>query len=230
VSSLTISVFTPHSSGCPQCGNPQWKRCKCRNSHRCSWIRGVLPGTPRPRTRENRLALNTQIALQTRVKSFFRWAHSAGMVLRDPARQLRSITPDESGTMPLTPKQFDELLAATEKMNAGMRYNAARIGSIGTVCCWGTEFPSRATTRKLCRAIATQCTPVGLELSTCINTRSPCFYAHGFAKTEHLSIDRRDVIKRIHGSQNPLQYHLTQGSVGAKPSKRSQKLESRSLA
>ena len=32
VSTLTISVFTRHSSQCPQCGNPRWKRCKCRKS------------------------------------------------------------------------------------------------------------------------------------------------------------------------------------------------------
>jgi hypothetical protein len=50
------------------------------------------------------------------------------MIFRDPATQLKSITPDESDTMPLTPKQFEKLLPATEKLNADMRYNSAKIG------------------------------------------------------------------------------------------------------
>ena len=32
VTSLTISVFTRHSTDCPKANNPQWKRCNCRKS------------------------------------------------------------------------------------------------------------------------------------------------------------------------------------------------------
>ncbi|MGB9078161.1 MAG: hypothetical protein WCC26_15075, partial [Terracidiphilus sp.] len=59
---------------------------------------------------------NTQGFRLSRVKAFFRWAFAIGKIDRDPAAVLRSIKrEDAEETQPLTPAQFEELLAATYK-------------------------------------------------------------------------------------------------------------------
>jgi integrase/recombinase XerD len=76
----------------------------------------------------NRLALTTQAALLTRIKAFFRWATAMEYTRRNPCLMLKAITPDESQTWPLNPTQFEELLAATYKMDD----DAARVsGKVG---------------------------------------------------------------------------------------------------
>jgi len=47
---------------------------------------------------------------------------------RNPAQMLKAITADESRTWPLTPVQFEELLAATYKVDADARYKSAQVG------------------------------------------------------------------------------------------------------
>lgn len=221
VSTLTITVFTRHSSDCTQRENPQWKRCKCRKSlyiyeggkvtyksaktrsweraERVAqgerdkrdpvkaellkiaeteaakdavrlkplgealeqWLSGMkTPGESsveayRSTTRTIRrwaegvgvvcvsdvtpamldewrgswtTALTTQAALLTRVKSFFKWSAAMEYTRRNPALMLKAITPDDSQTWPLTPKQFEELLAATHKLDADARYKSAKVG------------------------------------------------------------------------------------------------------
>lgn len=78
--------------------------------------------------REDRLSLTTQAALLTRIKAFFRWATAMEYTQRNPTLMLKAITPDDSQTWPLNPTQFDELLAATYKMDAEARYRSARVG------------------------------------------------------------------------------------------------------
>jgi site-specific recombinase XerD len=77
--------------------------------------------SPSAKDEENRLALTTQMVLLTRTKSFFRWATAMEYTRRNPTLVLKAITPDDSQTWPLTPKQFDELLAATKKFDAEAR-------------------------------------------------------------------------------------------------------------
>src|ERR1035441_2065549 len=72
---------------------------------RASWAPGAADNT-------NKLALTTQAALLTRVKAFFKWATGMNFIERNPTLILKAITPDDSATQPLTPKQFDQLLAA----------------------------------------------------------------------------------------------------------------------
>jgi len=84
--------------------------------------------SPTAKEKENRLALTTQAVLQTRVKSFLGWASGIKLISSNPAAMLKPINPGESGTMPLDAKQFEELIAATHKLNAEMRYNAAKVG------------------------------------------------------------------------------------------------------
>jgi site-specific recombinase XerD len=72
--------------------------------------------------------LTTQAALLTRVKAFFRWATAMEFTRRNPAQMLKAITPDESRTWPLTPKQFEKLLAVTHKLDADARYKSAKVG------------------------------------------------------------------------------------------------------
>jgi integrase/recombinase XerD len=231
--STTISVFTRHSEGCPQAGNPQWRRCKCRKSLYIreggktsyvsaktrswelaerfaqnerdkrdpvkielrkiaeseaakeaaslplrksltdalnQWIAGMKgPGktsinaykstmrqilrwaertgvsavsdvtpamldewraswAPDAEEEENRLALTTQATLLTRVKAFFRWATAMEYTRRNPALMLKAITPNQSQTWPLTSAQFDDLLAATCRLDAQGRTEWERIG------------------------------------------------------------------------------------------------------
>ena len=76
----------------------------------------------------NRLALTSQAALCTRLKAFFRWAAGMEYTPRNPALMLKAITPDESQTWPLTPAQFEELLAATHRLDAEARYKSAQVG------------------------------------------------------------------------------------------------------
>jgi hypothetical protein len=73
-------------------------------------------------------ALTTQAALLTRVKAFFRWTTSMEYTRRNPALMLKAITPNDSQTWPLTPTQFEELLAATYKLDADARYKSAKVG------------------------------------------------------------------------------------------------------
>ncbi len=84
--------------------------------------------SPDAEEKSNRLALTTQAALLVRIRSFFTWATAIGYTERNPASLLKSITPGDSETMPLTPEQFEELLKATEKMDVESRYNSAKIG------------------------------------------------------------------------------------------------------
>lgn len=75
-----------------------------------------------------RITRTTQTALVTRVRSFFRWATAMQYTERNPASMLKAITPDDSHTWPLTPVQFDELLAATYRLDGDARYKSAKVG------------------------------------------------------------------------------------------------------
>jgi hypothetical protein len=78
--------------------------------------------------RENRIGRTTQAAPLTRIKAFFRWATGMEFITRNPTLMLKAITPDESKTWPLTPKQFDELLEATYRLDVEAEYKSARVG------------------------------------------------------------------------------------------------------
>ncbi len=107
------------------------------NSKDIANVSDVTPGlldqwrsswAPDAKSEENRLALTTQAALLTRVKSFFRWLTAMGYLDRNPALLLKAITPNESETMPLTPKQFDEVMESTKQLDADARYKSAKVG------------------------------------------------------------------------------------------------------
>jgi len=84
--------------------------------------------SPEAKEPENRLALTTQAALLTRVKAFCKWATGMEYTKRNPALTLKAIPVDESQTWPLTRTQFDELLVATQTLDANARYKSGRIG------------------------------------------------------------------------------------------------------
>lgn len=90
------------------------------------WRASWNPASP---DKENRLALTTQAALLTRTKAFFRWATAMEFTEKNPALMLKAITPDESKTWPLTPNQFEQLLAATQKFDSESRYQSGRLGA-----------------------------------------------------------------------------------------------------
>jgi integrase/recombinase XerD len=76
----------------------------------------------------NKLALATQAALLTRIKAFYKWATGMNFIERNPTLILKAITPEDSQTWPLTPKQFDELLKATYKFDSAQHAERARVG------------------------------------------------------------------------------------------------------
>jgi site-specific recombinase XerD len=75
--------------------------------------------SPDAKNKENRLALTTQAALLTRIKSFFTWATAMEYTRRNPSSMLKAIAADDSPTLPLSPAQFAELIAATYKLDEG---------------------------------------------------------------------------------------------------------------
>jgi hypothetical protein len=76
---------------------------------------------------ENRMASNTQSFLLTRTRSFFRWAHAIKLRDDNPTLALASIDRKQDETLPLTPNQFDELIAATKQYDAEKRREYDRI-------------------------------------------------------------------------------------------------------
>jgi hypothetical protein len=76
--------------------------------------------------REDRISLTTQAALLTRIKAYFRWATGMEFTKRNPTLMLKAITPDDSQTWPLNPKQFEELLEATNRMDDEARYESTK--------------------------------------------------------------------------------------------------------
>jgi integrase len=79
--------------------------------------------------KENRIKLTTQAALLVRIKAFFEWSVAIGYIPKSPALMLKAIPPDDSQTLPLTTGQFDELLKATERLDAEARYESVKIGN-----------------------------------------------------------------------------------------------------
>jgi site-specific recombinase XerD len=81
-----------------------------------------------PNTEKTVSSSPPRAALLTRIKAFFRWATGMEFTGRNPTLMLKAITPDDSQTWPLNPKQFDELLDATYKMDDEAKYNSAKVG------------------------------------------------------------------------------------------------------
>jgi len=84
--------------------------------------------SPEAEAKQNRLALNTQAALLTRIKAFFAWATENEFLERNPALALKAITVNESQTWSLTPEQFEQVPESTRRYDAECRYESARVG------------------------------------------------------------------------------------------------------
>jgi site-specific recombinase XerD len=76
----------------------------------------------------NKLALTSQAALLTRIKAFYCWATALNFIEKNPTLDVKAITPEDSQTWSLTPKQFDELLDATYLFDADAHKSSARVG------------------------------------------------------------------------------------------------------
>ncbi len=68
---------------------------------------------PDAKQKQDRLSLNSQRTLLIRLKAFFSWATAMRMTPEDPTALLKSIGIQDGQTWPLTPKQFEEVIAAT---------------------------------------------------------------------------------------------------------------------
>ena len=76
--------------------------------------------SPTARDKDHKMGITTQSHFLTRLKSFFSWATRIRLIAMDPSLPLDSIAPSDKRTMPLSPKQFEELLAATERYGADL--------------------------------------------------------------------------------------------------------------
>ena len=89
------------------------------------WRGQWSPTAPRV---DDKMGMTTQSNFLTRLKNFFAWAAVIGLIGLDPSLPLKSIRPSDKRTMPLTPKQFEELLAATERYDASQPQEEDRYG------------------------------------------------------------------------------------------------------
>ncbi|HEY1160874.1 MAG TPA: tyrosine-type recombinase/integrase [Terracidiphilus sp.] len=85
--------------------------------------------SPAARREDDRMGNTTQSHFQTRLKSFFGWAAKIRIIDIDPSVPLGAIAPSKRRTMPLTPEQFKELLAACELYDAGRRPTQEKFGN-----------------------------------------------------------------------------------------------------
>ena len=69
----------------------------------------------------NRMDRTSQNQFQARLKAFFKWAYNLEYFQRDPAATLGKIRFDPKKTQPLTPEQFDQLIAATDEYDTFRR-------------------------------------------------------------------------------------------------------------
>jgi hypothetical protein len=88
---------------------------------RGQWSRAARP-------KDDRMGDTTQSHFQVRLKNFFAWASGIGLIGINPALALKSIPMSTHRTMPLTPKQFEDLLAATGLYDAGRRSTQDKFG------------------------------------------------------------------------------------------------------
>jgi site-specific recombinase XerD len=89
------------------------------------WVGQWSPSAAR---KDDRMGITTQSHLLSRLKSFFSWATKIRLIDMDPSLPLTSITPSDKRTMPLTPTQFEELLAATERYDAAQSRQQDKFG------------------------------------------------------------------------------------------------------
>ena len=83
------------------------------------------PTAPR---KEDQMGPTTQHHFLSRLKSFFRWAYEVEHLIKDPAKALKSIAPSDEQTMPLSPEQFDEVLAAVALYDGDRKRKEDRFG------------------------------------------------------------------------------------------------------
>ena len=74
---------------------------------RGQWFKGA-------ETKDDRMGPTTQSNFQIRLQYFFKWATRINLIGTNPAAMLDYIKPSDKRTYPLTPSQFEELLAAVE--------------------------------------------------------------------------------------------------------------------
>ena len=85
--------------------------------------------SPAAKDRYNHIGPTTQNLLVTRIKSFFGYVRAMRWVADDPSLLLKSIDAEHVQTMPLTPEQFEQVLAATYDYDAGRRQSTAKFGA-----------------------------------------------------------------------------------------------------
>jgi integrase len=66
----------------------------------------------------NRIGQTSQSHFQGYLKRFFRWCVRLGFLTTDPAMELEAIPKNDEKTQPLSPEQFEELLAAIDPFTA----------------------------------------------------------------------------------------------------------------
>ena len=73
--------------------------------------------SPNAKNKRDRLSPSTQNLYVSHLHRFFRWAVEAEYLSRDPSKLVKRQQHDHIQTQPLTPEQFDEVMAATFKLD-----------------------------------------------------------------------------------------------------------------
>jgi len=85
------------------------------------------------------MGARTQAIFQGRLQEFFGWAYDTERVDRDPSASLRPTKVKSEKTMPLTPQQFEKLLARLPKYdaaNSGSRQYGKQLRSLFVTMRW----------------------------------------------------------------------------------------------
>jgi integrase len=79
--------------------------------------------------KDDRMGTRTQDQFQMHLKAFFRWAYINERIPRDPSKALKPFKCKDEQTMPLTPEQFDQVLAAIDLYDEDRRREEDRFGT-----------------------------------------------------------------------------------------------------
>jgi len=78
--------------------------------------------------RDDRMGDSTQAGFQGRLQEFFGWAYNNERIDRDPSAALKRIPFESKKTQPITPAQFEELLATLPRYDAEEPQERCRFG------------------------------------------------------------------------------------------------------
>jgi len=90
------------------------------------WRSEWCPEAPQ---KDDRMGTRTQDQFQMRLKAFFRWAYNMEHIPKDPSKAMKPFRCKDEQTLPLTPEQFEQVLAAIDLYDGDRRRAEDRFGT-----------------------------------------------------------------------------------------------------